>query len=381
MARSQKPFKIRAGTKKVKFPMMRLDYMAQFRELMELEVTHEYFTDGVFPPGTFRITPTESTLILLQQNTLQFRSTVSGCMLGYGYTDNYSPLKRLEEPLVLSFMIELNDNNFLNYTDLPFVIEESRIFYFHNKELEKEDSAHKNLSDDRFVGDDDRIEVSHPRFVYQFEEPQYGDVEIQVMDAADEVVFEEILIDGAMACDINLFDYPEGKYTLYIDGLPEKSFYTYSGLKPLFGVMDILIDPNEFGDYSFFDDEELVQQKYTLNFKARSVRWNYLLVEQGREAMHKDPEIYDSVKKNDYVPMLFTTAENVEMDGREVRSIWTDSPIPMQQRQDQKFRLKTKRGKSGVEWIQPLPCAMVNGNLKVNLSDPDEVYSELIVYL
>jgi hypothetical protein len=34
-----------------------------------------------------------------------------------------------------------------------------------------------------------------------------------------------------------------------------------------------------------------------------------------------------------------------------------------------------------VEWILDLPCASALGNLKVNLLDKSEVYSEIIVYL
>jgi hypothetical protein len=61
--------------------------------------------------------------------------------------------------------------------------------------------------------------------------------------------------------------------------------------------------------------------------------------------------------------------------------IWSENPIPFIQQQKQKFKLKTKRGKSGVEWILDLPCASALGNLKVNLFDKSEVYSEIIVYL
>ena len=362
--------------------MMRLDFLAQFKELLDVKVTHDYFAEGEFPSGMFHVRPTDDTFLVLQQHTLQFRSMPSGFMLGFGSTDQYSPLAELEAPLRLSFVMEITDKNFLNYTNLPFKVEEERVFYFNNLGLDKEDTTHKNLSQDRYVQDEDRIEISHPRFVYQFDEPQYDGVEIEVMDPLGEVVFAEILEEGAMACDINLLDLPDAKYTLNVDGLEEKAFYTYSGLNPLFGIVDLVIDPDAFDDYSFYNDKgELIQQQYSLNFKAREVRWNYLLVEQGQEPMHKDHEVYDSFKKSGYVPIPFTGVETIELEGREAKSIWTDVPIPLRQRQPQKFKLKTKRGKSGVEWIQPLPCAMANANLKVNKSDPGEVYSELIVYL
>lgn len=380
MAKARRPFKI--NNKKVHFPMMRLDFLAQFRELLEVKVTHNYFAGKKFPAGVFKVYPTDDTLIKLHQNTLQFRALPSGFMLGYGSTDTYFPLKELEEPLRLSFYIEVNDSNFLNYTHLPYTLDDERIFYLNNLGLEKDDDTHKNVSKEQFLQDDDKIEITHPRFVYQFDEPQEGGVEIEVMDALGEVVFADILVEGAMACDVNLLDLPEAKYTLNIDGLEEGAFYTYAGLKPLFGVLDIVIDPDAFDEYSFFGDNgELMTQSYTLNFKARETRWNYLLVEQGSEQKHKDHEIYDSFKKSGYMPMTFSKAESVERDGRQVQSVWTETPIPMRERQPQKFKVRTKRGSSGVEWIQSLPCPATNTGLRVNKSDSDEVYSELIVYL
>ncbi len=362
--------------------MMRLDFLAQFRELLEVKVTHNYFAEKKFPAGMFKIYPTDLTMLKLKQNTLQFRALPSGFMLGYGSTDTYFPLKELAEPLRLSFYAEVRDVNFLNYTHLPYKLDDDRVFYLNNLGLEKDEDTHKNLSKEHFLTDEDKVQTTHPRFVYQFDEPQEGGVEIEVMDALGEVVFSEILEEGAMACDVNLLDLPEAKYTLNIDGLEEGAFYTYAGLKPLFGIIDIIIDPDAFDEYSFFDDNgELTAQEYTLNFKARETRWNYILVEQGTEPKHKDHEIYDSFKRSGYMPVTFTGAESVDRDGKKVQSIWTENPIPLRERQPQKFKVRTKRGSSGVEWIQSLPCPATNTGLRVNKSESDEVYSELIVYL
>lgn len=380
MAKVTKPFQPKE--KKARFPQMQLDFLAQFRELLDVNVSHSFFAEKEFPPNIFHIRPTEMTMLYMKQNTLQFRAMPSGFMIGFGSTDTYSPLRKLEAPLHLSYLMEIHDPQFLTYTDLPFKIDNTRVFYFNNLGLEKDDSEHMNLSKERYVTDEDRIDVMHPRFVHKFDEPQYDGVEVEVMNAVGEVVFSKILEEGAMACDINLLDYPEAKYTLSIDGIEEMHFFTYSGLRPVFGVVDIIIDPDAFDDYSFYNDEgELVRQKYFLNFKTRSVRWNYILVEQSRHTMHTDHQVYDSIKKSGYIPIPFTNVETEEWDGKEVKSVWTDVAIPMRERQPQKFKIKTKRGKSGVEWIQPLPNAMASSNLKVNKSDPDEVYSELIVYL
>lgn len=368
--------------KKSKFPQMKLELLAQFQELLDVQIKHDFFEEGVFPAGKVRLTPTEGTLKELARNGLQYRSMVSGFMLGYASTDSYTPIADIEKPVHLSILLDVVDQRFLNYTDLPFEFDDNTIFYFNNKSLEKDDTEHKNLSLNQYVTPEDKVEICSSIIIYDFDEEQYG-TEVQVMNALEEIVFEEILEDGAVSCEISLLGEPEGKYSILIDGLEEKSFYLYTGLKKIFGVIDIIIDKDDFSDYALFDDDGgLVSQVYNIRFGARSVRWQYVLIENGNDQMHREPEIYDTNRAEGYVPMSFEEPETVALDGgKEVFHIWTMEPIAFKEKQLEKFKLKTKRGKSGVEWIVQLPCASALGNLKVNLLDKSEVYSELIVYL
>jgi hypothetical protein len=79
--------------------------------------------------------------------------------------------------------------------------------------------------------------------------------------------------------------------------------------------------------------------------------------------------------------MPFTLAETIDFDGKEAIAIWTDKKIPFQERPQYRFKLKTKRGKSGVEWIVPLPNASGKIDVKVNPDDRSEVYTELMITL
>jgi len=368
--------------KKAKFPQMKLELLAQFQELLEFEIKHDFFQKGIFSNGKVKLMPTDGTLKELGRNGLQYRSTSSGFLLGYASTDSYTPIKDIEKPVHLSILLDVMDNQFLNYTDLPFEFEENKIFYFNNKSLDKEDTEYKNLSLDQYVSTADKIEICSSIIIYDFEEEQYG-TEVQVVNALDEIVFEEILEDGAISCEISLLGEPEGKYSILIDSLEEKSFFLYAGMKKIFGVIDIIIDKDDFSDYALFDnDGSLVTQAYNIRFGARSVRWQYLLIENGNNQMHKEPVVYDTNKSEGYIPMSFEEAEIDTLDGgKEVFRVWSLEPIAFQEKQQEKFKLKTKRGKSGVEWIVQLPCASVLGNLKVNSEDRSEMYSELIVYL
>jgi hypothetical protein len=366
--------------KKTGFPKMQLNLTSQFQELLVLNIKHDYFSSGEFPK--LKLRPAEGTTEALQGNGLQCRFLSSGLMLGYIYSDTFTPIKAISAPVKLSFFLEIEDANFMNYTDLPFEFEEDKIFYFHNKELEKESTENKNMSTDQYVSAEDKIEISSSIINYSFEDEQYG-TEVQVVDASEEVVYEQILEDGAVSCEISLLGVPEGKYSILIDGLEEKTFFLYNGLKSVFGAVDIIIDKDDFGDYAFFEDNgDLIRQQYNIHFAARQLRWQYMLIETGLEQMHDDHEAYDSGKGKSYTPIIFQDAEEAQLEsGKTIHLIWSEDTILFKQKQNQKFKLKTKRGKSGVEWILDLPCASALNNLKVNLNDKSEVYSEIIVYL
>lgn len=368
--------------KKGKFPQMQLELLAQFQELLDFKIKHDFFEANGFPTGKVRLTPTEGSLKEMSRYGLQYRSMASGFLLGYASTDSNTPIQDINEPVHLSILVDVMDKQFLNYTDLPFEFEDNKIFYFNNRSLEKDDTEHKNLSLDQYVSSEDKVEICSSVIIYDFEEEQFG-TEVQVVNALEQIVFEEILEDGSLFCQISLIDEPEGKYSILIDGLEEKSFYLYTGFKKIFGVIDIIIDKEDFSDYALFDDDSaLVKQEYNIRFGARSVRWQYVLVENGSENMHTDPIVYDTNKSEGYRPMDFEDPETEAMDGgKEVFRVWSSESIPFKEIQREKFKLKTKRGKSGVEWIVQLPCASALGDLKVNLLDKSEVYSELIVYL
>lgn len=361
-------------------PKIQVQLMTKYKELLKLNLRHDYFKSGYLP--NVKIAPTAATAVVLKQYQLQFRPSSTGFFIGYALTDTHVPLQDLEGPLQLSFMISIPDNNFLNYTDLPYEFDDSHIFYFNNKEMDKDSTDTKNLSLDEFVTSEDKIEVSGPMIIYNFEEEQY-DVELEVVNHNEDIIFEDT-VDGRDFSELRLVGEPAGKYTLMLDGLEEKSFYvTDGGLKQPFGVIDIFIDPDDDSDYSFFDgSKELKAQEYNIHFKPRAIRWKYVFVETGDKTLHVDYEAYDLHLDRKRSAMQFTEAQKAELEsGKEVVVIWTTDEIPFYEQQKQKFKLKTKKGKTKLEWTTDLPYPSAKGMLKINSEQKNEIFSELIVYL
>lgn len=372
--------RINRSSRKPAFPKMKLSFVNKYNALLKVHIKHDFFSSGNFPKVNIR--PSRETYDMLSRNNIQFRKEASGFFLGYAETDAHSPIKDIQKPLHFSFMMEIDDPKVLNYTDLPFVFDDT-IYYFNNKALDKDSTDYRNLSIDEFVTEEDKIDILPYLFNHDFDEPQDEDVEIQIMNAVEEVVFEQSTVEGQTTMQINLMDEPEGKYTLLVDGLEEYSFYLYSALKKVFGAIDIIVDKDELGDYSFFDSQgNVIVQDYNIHFKNRQVRWKYLLIEPNPDKQHSDHQIYDGVRRSTHKTIEFSEAEEeINEEGQTIVSIWSDEPIPFMQNQLQQFKLKTKRGRNGVESIMDLPLATHKNDLKVNFLDPDEVYSELIVYL
>ena len=94
---------------------------------------------------------------------------------------------------------------------------------------------------------------------------------------------------------------------------------------------------------------------------------------------HSDHEIYDNTKGGSN--QEFTEAEEVVENGVNAVVFYTEKPIPFKEIQEQKFKLRTARGKSGVDWITDLPNASAKFMLKSENNSKKDFFSEILVYL
>lgn len=365
--------------------LIQLDFLTKYRELLKVVIEHDYFKDKRL--NNLRVTPAGTTSELLKQYGLIFRQdSPSSFSLAYSLDPNdKTPVEDINAPLQFTFWLHIEDMYFLNYTDLPFEFTDT-IYYFNNLDKDKFETEGLNLSKQHYVNGDDRLEISSAMFTYEFAYPMEN-VNVQVINEMNEIVFDETLEGEAYACTVNLTEAAPGKHTLLIDGLEEKTFYLYpSTMKKIFGVVDLFIDKNDISSYKIFSEEgRLVKQRYYVYFKNRAVRWKYVFVENTPEKMHDEHEIQDmnrvrATYKGQLVDFDSPITETTD-SGTETIVIYSSQPVPFTETADFKFRLKTKKGRSKIDWLVDLPLASVKTILKPDFVEENAFFSELFVYL
>lgn len=368
--------------------LIELDLLTKYRELFRVVVQHDYFKSGLL--NNLRITPANATLDVMRQYGLFFRQdSPSSFVVAYAIDPNgYVAIEDTNIPVQFTFWLHVDDVYFYNYTDLPFVLDNT-IFYFNNLDKDKVeiDGERLTLSKQKFVTGEDKVAVAGALFTYEFAYPMEN-VNVQVVNEMNEIVFDETLEGEAYACTVNLTEAAPGKHTLLIDGLEERSFYIHpSTMRKAFGVIDVFVDKNDRSSYRLFDDDGKLQaREYVAHFKNRAVRWKYVLVENTPERLHEEHYIMDANKLNvrfkGIPPQEFDAPiTEVTETGKEVVAIYTSTAIPFVEAPEQKFRLKTKKGRNKMDWTTELPVATPKAFLKPDFLEEDSFFSELFVYL
>jgi hypothetical protein len=360
--------------------LIELNIQTKYEQLMKVNFLHDYFIGGLLKD--FEIFPDSLTTLRMKQYQLKAVQEGSGILVGYGETVSAGPaFANLNSPLKLTFWVKIKDQNFLNYTAIPFEYG-NFIYHFTNRPNDKLEDEYSNLSSDQYVSESDRLPVSGAVLDYRLDEEQEN-LLVEVANELGEIVFERRYKGMTSVCSLNLSQEPAGKYTLLLDGLEEFSFYLApEGTKNIFGVVDIYIDPKDNSPFSLFEDNLPVKRKeFKVHFRARAVKWKYIISEtNANNPQHTEHEIYDNSKTNK--EQKFSDAENVVLDnGNKAVIFTTATAVTFREIQEQRFKIKTLRGKSGVEWITDLPNPSAKFSLKVENNSKKDFFSEIMVYL
>jgi hypothetical protein len=279
----------------------------------------------------------------------------------------------------------LTDNYFYNYTDIPYEPNISAIYHFTNRAESKlllEDENY--LSSSASVNGEDRVPIGPAVFNYEFEDMIFEETLVRVVDEIGQIYFERMVEEFAMEVVVNVMDAPPGKYFLEVGGEVKRTFYVYpSELRKLFGVIDIYIDKEDNSPYGMFHNGKVMKKHYNLKFDSRKIYWKYLVIENAQPAIHTEHSIMDATRgrRRDAVSIAFTKPRAEELEnGYKAIVIQTEEPIPLKEVHEEKFKLRTKKGKNKMEWLTDLPSPSAKSNFKTD-EKSGEIFSEMVVFL
>lgn len=368
------------STKKPTQHLIELNLQSKYQQLLKVEFIHEYFALGKLK--NFEIVPDRLTQIRLKQYQLKAIVEGSTLLIGFGETGpTGSPLKSLKEPMKLSFLLSIQDTDFLNYTELPYEFGDF-IYHLTNRTEDKLDEESMSLSADYYVRKLDRLPLSGPMFEYRFQEPQSDDIELTVRNQEGQIVFDKQLHSGQQSCFIQLTDEPAGKYCLELDGLEEMSFYmSPDSPKKVFACIDFYFDPKENGAYALLEEgQPVVKKDFFVRFQSRSVFWKYIFHEMNPAiTQHMDFDLYCI---NNAVAPVFEGPDIFLEDQGSKQLVFTSvEAIPFQENQSLRYKLKTLKGRNQVESILDLPIPSAKGILKKENNGNHDFISEILLYL
>lgn len=227
--------------------------------ILSLTLLHNYYTNGFTPD--FVIEPTAATKRWLNNHRWIFRNTAQGFFIG---CDNLAmdmlPFILAEETVGLSFVLRLNNDSFMNFTDLPSKLGSKDIYYLYSQPITEEMAI-------------ETIALYPQLFTYEL--TAAGDTtDLQVVDPEGNLRIDET-IEGSpgqqLSTSINLENYAPGLYRFMVTDQPDEDIYitNESSGNGIFGLAEITLpadfDPQIDGNYQF-------------QFNARSSVWEYHLL-------------------------------------------------------------------------------------------------------
>lgn len=350
-----------------------------YQKLVQVTVRHSYYNAADFLCPDFAFGPTPASAELMAKLGLLFRAEETGFSVLYDQTQSDALMQYLrreadEKGQVwtrLSFQLALENNYFVNFTEMPINTEASaENFYFTNQDAHAAAGV-LLLNRGARAAAGQLLPVAPSQLAVPAEiDGQWVD-EVQVRDISGQVVLcmpRCVTAEAALAKNpedltcadkgsdecagtiyVNFATLPEDKYTVVLlDGMgapigkPRDLLWTFYYPMPLCFI-DLLFtsatgkNPENYPVRGLSsDDPEIVTTAYTLDFERRSTLWNYYIVPP-------QPGLLTDLRIENLspFPVEFSGPCKVLLpDGREAFRFLSQQRLPLQQQPECNFRLK-----------------------------------------
>lgn len=344
-----------------------------YQKLIGIQVLHDFYTSLI--ASDFTWIPEQNTRRVLNSLGLKTKAKSSGIRI-FAEVDASDKLVKEQQTTSVKLVLFMRLDNplFVNFSDLPFDLDHSKIFYFSNKSSNKRevfdmgrDSLLLNQGD--HVTAFDLMKVVGK--VYSFVLP--GDdgaktANLVSLDSGDTLISrEEASVDNRYNFNFQLDGLKAGRYKLEIDGLEKDRFYYADefSLNRYFAVVEIFSDTDS--DYAYFNpSDEITSKNYSIAFNRRSTFWRYKVVNRNSLDL-SDPQI-----REEATPWDFTMAGG---------NVFTsNTPMPLKEAPITGIALKGDKNNNASVLIENLPNPDP-GLIKPDPDNPTNVYSDIYIYL
>ena len=289
-----------------------------YHKWLDLEVTNNYFSNGVCPH--FEIIPFSDTSLQMKNYEILMKkgSNIISFYAGVGIEESFRIDQNFKGLDNLYFQLINNDPLFFNYSDIS-AKSEQELYLFQNTSKSEESNQ---LQANKYVSDQDLIGYKPKVFNTTLPNKQ---VNIEIKTVNGESVKKES-IDGIKVRNhlLNLRALDNGVYQIWLDGQLHETFFTSSEelSQQCVGVIQFNIK-----DFVFKNQNAL---KYTIDFNARSVYWQYeVVVKNLRKIKVKGMKVVGANNEN------YNGPEEQQIIGEQIAQVFTTSnPVQMQYKLD-----------------------------------------------
>jgi len=295
-----------------------------YHKWLDLEVTNNYFSNGGSPH--FEVLPFSETARQMKNYEILMKkgSNVFSFYAGEGIEESFTMHQNFKGLDNLYFQLINNDPLFFNYSDIS-AKSEQELYLFQNTSKSEESNQ---LQTNQYVSEQDLIGYKPKVFNITLPNKQ---VNIEIKTDNGESVKKES-IDGIKVRNhlLNLNSLDDGVYQVWLDGQFQETFFTTSEELPqnCVGILKLNIK-----DLVSKNESTL---KYTIDFNARSVYWQYeVVVRHLRKINVKEMKVV-GVNKEDY-----NGPKEQQIIGEQIAQVFTTpNPIQMQYKLEESPQLQ-----------------------------------------
>ena len=304
----------------------------KYSELFNLSILQPFYENGICKKFTsestpdFLLIPTVECQDLMKRLDVVFRPIArqAGCTVLANTTTNSASETVLRFSTLsgqkLSFWMILQNNEMLNFNDLPLTNDQNKIWYFSNDISDAgapRNNLHLSVDSAGAAGANDRVKTSSQTYHYHHSSTVTPNSAFVKHLLTEDLVPAKTIINQSGQSDISfdLSSLPQGKCKLIIGGADMDHFY-YMGLSApssVFGVIEIALSPALDPNYRMLEIGNVLttfRPVYTIQFNNRKTLWRYTIVLEKNSPIYVAMQSMSAVERAAFVNHFKVISEN-----------------------------------------------------------------------